>query len=110
MKQISFTFGTTLDKDGMGILPNDRESAIRLIEKEAAQIFGGYTLYDARGGWINSAGRLAQEYSMTLMVLVDHATAQERESKIEELRQIIKTQLNQEAVAVCVIHCEFSIQ
>lgn len=97
--QINFGFGVGRDKDGLGILPSDREVGLNFIRQRAAHLFGGYTLYETTGGWTNGAGRLVEEEGRTLMVL----TTDEQytlDQKIDQMAEAIKFYLNQDAVAV----------
>lgn len=77
-------------------------------------MFGGYTLYGAQGGWINGGGRLVEEDAASLLVYTQDdprlvQPSQDTAYKIGDMVNIIKTQLNQEAVAVTQTQVEFTL-
>lgn len=110
--RVEFGFGTEFDKDGSAILRDELQAALKIIKKEAAQIFGAYTLVPTHGGWTNSEGNLVTEDGCTLFTfqsLPSPEDAAQLEAKIAELAGVIKTQLNQEAVAVSRTLAQFEL-
>jgi hypothetical protein len=109
--RIDFTFGVGQDKEGLAIDRDQQQRAIREIKTEAAKLFGGYTLYQAQGGWINGGGRLVEEDSMTLTVYItDEILGYSRQNDVAQLSSTIKEQLNQESILVSEMQCSHTIQ
>ena len=42
---------------------------VAYIEHEAARLFGGYSITESRGGWINDDGRLVREPGLTISIV-----------------------------------------
>ncbi len=73
-RRFTFIVGIGEDRDGKSIayeLPHLQREAYRLL----AETFGGYTVTFGRGGWVDSAGKLITEASMTLVVCTDQKTS-----------------------------------
>ena len=69
MKQITYTIGQGLDRNGkpLSSLPERRREALT----ELAHEFGGYTASLGNGGWIDRPGELIEEPSLTVTILTD---------------------------------------
>jgi len=64
------TVGTGEDRHGNRINTMARNVNLATVRKAAAEVFGGYTVWQTRGGWINKAGRLVEEPGVTIAVIV----------------------------------------
>jgi hypothetical protein len=103
MNKIEFGFGVGKNKNNEVITDLDRESALAVIRKEAAAVFGGYTLFSPTGGWRNPAGVLVEEPGYTLMVLVSDAN----NFTIDCFAAYIRGAFQQEAVVVTITPVTF---
>jgi len=93
--RVEITFGLQYDRDNRTIDSFDRDKALFTIRRAAVADFGGYTLIDHVGGWINPAGQLVEEVSATIRLdFVNDLTKAERYAKY------IKRLLNQSAVVL----------
>lgn len=103
--KIEFGFGVGEDKNGFSLNSSRVVAGLGNIRKEAARLFGGYTLRSVTGGWVNPEGRLVEEPGYTLQVFDDGSTNGNRAAMVG----VIKEQLNQAAVAVTITEVKFSI-
>lgn len=63
--------GIQEDRNGHIIPPIVYGRAIALIGERAAELFGGYTITDTTGGWVDGHGKLIEEPGITLSILVE---------------------------------------
>jgi hypothetical protein len=85
------------DNDG-----SDNAAVIESSIRALCAKFGGVTVYDAKGFWVNPEGRLYQD---DVAVLVSAALSQEQESVAADLRALAREVLaatDQEAVFLSV--------
>jgi len=106
--KIEFGFGVGEDRDGNVISIERHESALGAIRREAATLFGGYTLTRTEGGWRNPQGRLVEEPGYTLSVLTDYPGDFPQWPMID-MAGHIKRELSQEAVYVVVHQCSWEM-
>lgn len=104
--RIEIGFGCGFDHEGLAISRDELHASLKEIKKEAARIFGAYTVMPTEGGWTNSSGKLVEEPGFTLFTI--QSAHEARRHEIEELVKIIKATLRQEAVAVstCAVNFE----
>jgi hypothetical protein len=103
--KIEFGFGVGQDADGNPIDQLQFVFAFKVIRLKAVDLFGGYTMCKTTGGWIDPTGRLVEEPGYTLFVFSDFNEFE----KYRMMAEIIKTELNQQAVAVTVTEVNFEI-
>ena len=60
--------GSGYDKDNKTISPTERDEIRQKILAKAAEIFGGVTILDANGAWVDNSGRLIQETVFQIIV------------------------------------------
>lgn len=65
-QRTSVYIGIEKDRAGHQISDQTRANALIEIRRKAAAAFGGYTLFNGAGGWINDAGVLVEEASIRL--------------------------------------------
>ena len=58
--------GIERDRFNAQIDPIKRAAALKEVRREAAHTFGGYTLANVEGGWVDPHGRLIEEGSIRL--------------------------------------------
>jgi hypothetical protein len=71
MKRITFFIGIEKDGRGRQIPGHERANALLWLRKQAATMFGGYTLQNVEGGWINPSGALVEEGAIRLDIYSD---------------------------------------
>lgn len=113
--KIEFGFGVGEDKYRKPIASVTLDQALGIICELAAKRFGGYTLYDTVGGWVNpKTNNLIKEPGMTLMVfcsihsdpfspgsnIVEERMRKEALDASQNFVKVIKDVLNQECVCV----------
>lgn len=105
--KIEFAFGVELDKRKFKLSPEWVSIGLNRIIKQATILFGGCTVVETSGDWIDGAGVHCRESGRTLSVCisgynsVDFALAATL-SQVEELINCVKHELDQEAVCVTV--------
>ena len=69
-----------IERDGQGVqLPVDvRANALKAVRDMAARRYGGYTLSNAAGGWVNSDGLLIEEGALRIDLFTDEPFARVR--------------------------------
>lgn len=106
--KITFGFGVGVTKDGSPIPRYFAQCLVKEICELAANLFGGYTIYECEGGWTNPRGEVVVEPGRSIVAYCDHRS-KVTEAKVEQMVATIKELLNQEAVAVVREECDFSI-
>lgn len=71
MKRITLFIGIEKDGKGRQIPSHERANALKFLRTRAAFDFGGYTLANVEGGWVNAQGRLVEEGAIRLDVYSD---------------------------------------
>lgn len=66
MRHVLLFVGIERDGDGKQIDPAVRSNALKELRESAAREFGGYTLSNAAGGWMNPEGKLIEEGTIRL--------------------------------------------
>jgi hypothetical protein len=66
MRHVALYVGIEKDGAGKQIDPEVRANALQAVRQSAAQEFGGYTISNAAGGWLNPEGKLIEEGSIRL--------------------------------------------
>lgn len=74
MKHVQMYLGVERDTAGQYISPSTRSNAIAQIRRQAADQFGGYTLSNAEGGWVDDKGMLVIEGAVKLDIYVHDRT------------------------------------
>ena len=77
MKRLSITVGLGFDTNGQLITPQSRMLALTNVRVYMARMFGGYTETQGYGGWINDAGELIEEESVTFTSVITDETTNE---------------------------------
>jgi hypothetical protein len=96
--KIDFTFGVELDKEKHRIFECDALAALGLIGLAAGSLFGGHTLTETVGSWVNYEGYSFSEAGRTLTVYTDLRGT----DAAVGLAELIKRELRQEAVLVSI--------
>jgi hypothetical protein len=65
-QRVTFYIGIEKDREGRQIDAQTRANALAAIRVKAAQTFGGYSLFNGAGGWINPEGHLVEEANIRL--------------------------------------------
>lgn len=101
--KVELAFGVGFDKHNMPINRTWASLSLNNIINHATRQFGGCTLIETEGDWINSAGKHCRENGRMLVVyfMNDEGQATQR-IKITDLVDVIKRDLDQEAVCVTV--------
>lgn len=106
-------FGIDTDRGDKSIPRDEANQAILRIMAEAASLFSAYTTVPTYGGWTNGNGRLVEEEGFTLFTIQPSALEDRPDTslnlKIKQLANFIKTQLNQEAVALAFYPVDFKL-
>lgn len=105
--RIEFAFGVEQYRTGDPISKIQQNIGCTNIVREATNLFGGCTLVETRGDWINSAGNHCPESGRTLIVNVSGYNSvdlalEAMKFNIQETVIRIKHELDQEAVCVTV--------
>ena len=82
----------TNNRDGSS--PASYEDTIQLAIDLALKYVGGYTIYDAQGGWTNSQGIAESEDTIVLVLVTDD------EAAVRAIAEEISKELDQEAILV----------
>ena len=82
----------TNSKDGSG--SSSYEETKQLAIDLALKYVGGYTIYDAQGGWTNSQGVAESEDTIVLVLVTDDKAA------VRAVAEEMSKALNQEAILV----------
>lgn len=96
--RIDFGFGVELDRDKHPISPGELTVALHQIGLAANSRFGGYTITETTGSWVNPEGYTFTEAGRTLTVY----TNQPGTYVALGLANIIKQELRQEAIMVSI--------
>lgn len=93
--KVTFAVGQDFDKAGKSIpqRAEKRKGALHII----AKLYGGYSVADIKGGWINAAGELVEEQSMVVVVYTE-LEAPVHEAIANELAMLF----NQESVLLAI--------
>lgn len=103
------TIGTQESKTGGFIDPAIRRDALHNVKAFAAREFGGYTIVESSGGWINPDGDLVTESSIVLTVCVPRETG---DDAIAEFAKVCGRFLDQHSVVltqgdfVAILECD----
>lgn len=71
MKRATLLIGIERDGDGVQLPDQVRSNGLAEVRTLAAREFGGYTLSNAAGGWINPQGVLVEEGAIRLDIYTD---------------------------------------
>lgn len=101
MLKIEFGFGTGYRSDGVPLDPSDVSFGLAKINEKAVELFGGFTIFQTYGGWVDpETGSDVREVGRCLVVYV--SVSEGVGESIDSMVGCIKTALRQKAVAVCV--------
>ena len=81
MKRVTWSLGIGLDKDGLPTVPEGGKRSLDELDKYVATVYGGYSRYLIRGGWISPTNGLQREPAIVYEVYtelpsdVHHTTA-----------------------------------
>lgn len=97
--RISLGFGCGEDRNGNAIPADHATHCIAEVLKLAAQIYGGASLSDVDGAWINPEGKLVVEKGKSLVIVVDDLLKAGYD-RIDPIVQLLKSEagLNQHSV------------
>ncbi len=70
------------------------EEAIEKAKGILIGLFGGYTIQDARGGWINDDGSICQEY--TIVIYLSDTTSEQ----VHEVCDVLIKEFNQSTILI----------
>lgn len=104
MLKIEFGFGIEFKGDGQPIFHDDLASGLDEIKKKAMSLFGGFTIFQTYGGWIDpdTGGDVLEKGRCLVVYMSTTAITGEQIDKSTDLMvETIKTSLSQKAVAVC---------
>ncbi len=93
--KVTFAIGTGQDKDGNSLayrLPEMKQFAL----KTTAELFGGYSATEGRGGWIHE-GKLIEETNLVVVVFTDLSRIM-----IVDHARTLATTFNQTSVLVAI--------
>ena len=97
MFKMTITAGAQYDRNGRVIA--DFPQKLRAINKHIAATFGGYTVADTFGGWINGEGQLVEERGTQWQVYMPRVLHGDAAQKIaHDLAALVGAVLNQESV------------
>lgn len=68
------------------------------FQRKFCEAFGGFTAYDVRGGWIDHAGKLYQDESVSFHIAMDDNSA--TASALRAIAMEAATELKQEAIFI----------
>lgn len=86
----------TRDKSGEAV---DNSVALNNAKVQMASMFGGFSQSEIIGGWVNESQQLIEERVFVVKSFCEILTA-ENLSKVIELANLIKEELNQECVSI----------
>ena len=86
----------TRDKSGQAV---DNSVALNNAKVQMASMFGGFSQSEITGGWVNESQQLIEERVFVVKSFCEILTA-ENLSKVIELANLIKEELNQECVSI----------
>lgn len=75
MKLYTIIVGTGFDRDGYTILNGERTVTRSCIESLLLETYGGYTILESSGGWVNGS-QLVKEPGLTILILVSDSTTE----------------------------------
>jgi hypothetical protein len=93
MRKIAITVPSTMDIDK----PVDNAEMVEAVENEIALFFGGFTTYQAFGGYIADSGKLVRE-PVTIVTSFVSTLKQNQRKGLFILAHRIAKQMNQESV------------
>lgn len=99
MTRLTFGFGYGERSNGSKIPVITARVRLGKITREAARLFGGYSVIRIRGGWINGDGRLVREPGIVLEVVSERRLG-ELLPIARAFRETIKEVLEQEAIVL----------
>jgi hypothetical protein len=107
--KVEYGFGVGEDRHGKSISRNRLRQSLELLTLEASRLFGGVTIYETTGAWVNPAGRLVQEPGRTLMVLAacEDGGYSELKQIIDSFGEMIKSTLEQETIVQSITETHF---
>jgi hypothetical protein len=103
--KIEFVFGVGEDAYGQALPALHVKNALSAIQAHAALLFGGFTLANTTGGWMNDESRTVTEPGYNLFVLADGAVD---ECKVQNMTYTIHIWLSQKSVVVIRTRVSFS--
>ncbi len=94
----------SVDRDGVAIVPERLQEAMRRTEGEMARVFGGYTTHTGtHGGWLDEKGVLRiEEHAAIVTAYGNTKDADKTLAAVRDLAAGLARELNQECVAVIV--------
>lgn len=105
--KIELTFGVGLRADGTAIRPSAARQAVETVVTLACDTFGGCSLIEHTGEWINFAGVRCTETSRTLVIVTQGTPI---EKSVDALVALIKSTLGQEKVLVVTSACQSALK
>lgn len=106
--KIEIGFGVAFDKDHNPLPDAQVQRVLYALRGHACGMFGGCTLTPTEGDWYSPAGIRFSEKGYTLFFFLD-ARENPLGERVKDLVWLIKRDLNQEAVAISVIPCDFTL-
>lgn len=87
MKVFTLYVGTGFDKDHA---PIHAPAMLSLVKSKLAEQYGGYSLDEVKGGYMHADGKLAEEPSARIEVLVDDNRADEFKQTAKWVRDLFQ--------------------
>lgn len=84
--------GCGQDRHGVALTATYAKNAIYQARKIAAIAFGGYTVHETVGGWVNPAGETIHEPGVSFLIIAGGL------SEVEKFAQVLGHLLGQESV------------
>lgn len=94
MQKYSLYFGTEFDADGKRIAPDVQNVLLSKIRRLAVNVFNGYTLNFARGGYRMADGNIVEESTVILDIFANDA------ERVRTFAAIVRADLSQESVCM----------
>ena len=92
--------GSGYDRHNTTISPVERDDIRHRILTEAADVFGGVTILDANGAWVDDSGRLIEEKIFQIIIYSHRTEGEEHASKWAGFIRFILTTSRQTSVLV----------
>ncbi len=97
-REYRIQFGVGEDRDGQPIGTDERRDMVAAICGRAASTFGGWTLYDHKGGWIDDKGRAVIEPGHTLSLVISNTRDNTAEDRAKAFAGVVCRAARQQCV------------